>query len=352
MGSRRIRVALSAAWVVAFVGAWLTMGFTTDRFTVVFWIVTALVAFTWGTRPWWQAPLDWLPIIAFFVVYDYTRGLAMRIGLPVGWTWPSEVDRVLAFGHLPSAWLQGRLAQPHDAVPWWEAIVATVYLSHFIVPFVLGAVLWVRSRPVFTAYMVRLALVSAIGVVAYVLVPTAPPWAAARCTVTEVAAHPSSPACMDRYVPSDPEHTVIGPLTRHHEGYRPVVQRITTRGWDLVPGMHRTRGFIQSGIDGSNPVAAVPSLHAAGAMLVAAFLWCRVRRRWRPLLAAYPLAMGFSLVYGGDHYLTDVLLGWLAVAVVMVAAGWVDRRRSARGSPTGRIADANESAGRPRQLTS
>ena len=52
------------------------------------------------------------------------------------------------------------------------------------------------------------------------------------------------------------------------------------------------------------------ALHGAVALLVSVFLWPLVRRRWRPLLALYPLAMGFTLVLGGDHYVFDILLGW------------------------------------------
>jgi len=44
-------------------------------------------------------------------------------------------------------------------------------------------------------------------------------------------------------------------------------------------------------------VAAIPSLHAGLALAVAAFLWNRVARKWRPLLVAYVLVMAFTLVY-------------------------------------------------------
>ena len=90
--------------------------------------------------------------------------------------------------------------------------------------------------------------------------------------------------------------------------------------------MQLTEGFIKSGIDASNPVAAIPSLHGAVALLVSVFLWPLVRRRWRPLLALYPLAMGFTLVLGGDHYVFDILLGWGVVAVVVATLWWRERR--------------------------
>ena len=54
------------------------------------------------------------------------------------------------------------------------------------------------------------------------------------------------------------------------------------------------------------------------------------------VLVAYPLAMGFALVYAGEHYATDVLLGWLYVWLVMAGVAWCERhwrtRRSANGA--------------------
>jgi membrane-associated phospholipid phosphatase len=59
-----------------------------------------------------------------------------------------------------------------------------------------------------------------------------------------------------------------------------------------------------------NLVAAIPSLHAGLTAAVAAFLWTRVARKWRPLLVAYVLVMAFTLVYTAEHYVVDILLGW------------------------------------------
>ena len=68
-----------------------------------------------------------------------------------------------------------------------------------------------------------------------------------------------------------------------------------------------------------NLVAAVPSLHSAFTMLVALFLWPRVRRLLRPFLLLYPLAMGLTLMATGEHYFFDVLLGWIYAGGVMGA---------------------------------
>ena len=73
----------------------------------------------------------------------------------------------------------------------------------------------------------------------------------------------------------------------------------------------------------ANPVAAVPSLHAAYPMLLLLFFW-RSANRWRWLLVAYTLAMALTLIYTGEHYVIDIVLGWIYAVGVFV----VDRVRS------------------------
>ena len=90
--------------------------------------------------------------------------------------------------------------------------------------------------------------------------------------------------------------------------------------------------LIDRGSEYSNPVAAVPSLHAAYTLLIAIFLWRLVPRWARPLLAAYPAAMAFALVYTAEHYVVDILLGW-AYALVAVWIVRVAARELARGVP-------------------
>ncbi len=61
------------------------------------------------------------------------------------------------------------------------------------------------------------------------------------------------------------------------------------------------------------------------ALLVALFLWPVASTLWRVVLVAYALAMALTLVYTGEHYVVDVVAGWL-VAAVAVAGGAVVRR--------------------------
>jgi membrane-associated phospholipid phosphatase len=49
-----------------------------------------------------------------------------------------------------------------------------------------------------------------------------------------------------------------------------------------------------------------------------------------PLLAAYPIGMGISLIYLGEHYLIDILLGWAYAAVTVYVVDWAFERRAQR----------------------
>jgi hypothetical protein len=163
--------------------------------------------------------------------------------------------------------------------------------------------------------------------------PAAPPWAAARCTAAEVDGGPSNPGCMFRLGPGVPDGGLLGAMQTARDGANEWVERIVTRGWGKL-NLQTASALIDQVQSSVNLVAAIPSLHAGLSAAVAAFLWNRVQRRWRPLLVAYVLVMAFGLVYTAEHYVTDILLGWLLAAVVLQAIGWYEARRSSSETET------------------
>ena len=129
--------------------------------------------------------------------------------------------------------------------------------------------------------------------------------------------------------------TVVGRRTR---SIQPIHDGVATRGWSAI-GLHGAGNLLNAAkVDAANPVAAMPSLHSAYALIVVAFFLPTVRKRWWPLLLAYPLAMTFTLVYSGEHYVTDVLVGWFYVVVTMVGVsaaekGWAAWKQRQAASP-------------------
>jgi membrane-associated phospholipid phosphatase len=70
----------------------------------------------------------------------------------------------------------------------------------------------------------------------------------------------------------------------------------------------------------TNPMAAMPSLHVGWALWASLAIWPVMRRRWsRWVVAFYPLAMIWSVLVTGNHWLLDAVGGVAVVAVAYVA---------------------------------
>ena len=329
----RIRLVAMAAWALAWIYNLAARGLTVDRPDLIAWTFSAVVAASIGRRRLATVFIDWLPFVALLIAYDASRGAAHYLGRPTLWTPQITIDTWLGFGHEPTVWLQEHLK--HATVPWWEVIVSSTYVSYFLLPYGVAGVLWLRNRRLWRQFVVRYVVLSFIGIAGFVLVPAAPPWAAARCSAVQVASHPSSPACMNAAAKPPNNGLLGGYLHVDHPGASPYVEQLALRGY-LRHGLPIAARAIDEGRIDANQVAALPSLHAGTSLLIALFLWPLVRRRWRPLLAMYPLMMAFSLVYSAEHYFFDILCGWVVAIVVMGGVAAWERRRDRAHDPSGR----------------
>jgi membrane-associated phospholipid phosphatase len=308
---RPLELAVGGAYLAAFAASVVVLGVPTSRDELLFWTFGGLVlASLLRDVRLGRVILDWLPYAVALLLYDRTRGLADDLGRPVLVGGLARADRLLFGGTVPTVWLQGHLRQD-GAVAWWEALPTLVYVTHFFLPLLIPALLWLRDRDAWAGWVRRFLLLSAMGLATYVLVPAAPPWKAAKLGV-------------------------IG-----H------VARTTSRGWSVLHLQVAADALVQGQAE-VNRVAAIPSLHAGFAVLAAVLLWRRTRRRWlRAVLVAYPLAMGFTLVLCGEHYVVDVLLGGLYAAVAIIAVDRWDRRRLRRPGRVGRATEAVASGRSP-----
>jgi hypothetical protein len=328
----RTRRAAVVVWVIVVVFRTWTTGFAFNRELLLVYICTGLLAASIGRRRMWQVVVDWLPFALVLVVYDLSRGAATFLGTPTLWHPQVEADRWLFFGVMPTVWLQEHLKLPRP--PWWEVVMSTTYMSFFILPYVVAGVLWLRNRDEWKAFVLRFVVLQFVALIVYVLLPAAPPWAAARCTAHDVAEGPSGPPCMFRSPARVPDGGLLGAMSTSRPGAHQWVERISTRGWGTLH-LDTARSLIDEGQANVNLVAAIPSLHAALTAMVSIFLWRRIAAKWRPLLVVYPLIMAFTLVYAAEHFVFDLLLGWALAAAVLVAINRLESRRRRR-LPAGR----------------
>ncbi|PZS25462.1 MAG: inositol phosphorylceramide synthase [Pseudonocardiales bacterium] len=314
-------------WLVAFAIKLDRDGVPFDREQLLLWMVIGLIAASIGKRAAWTVIVDFLPFALVLVVYDYLRGLADTLGMPTWWHPQLDVDKFLFGATVPTIWLQEHFKNPK--ANWWDVTVSLTYVSFFVLPYLTAAVFWLRSRAEFRRWAGRFVALSFLGFGLFALIPAAPPWAAARCSAAQIADHPSHPPCMSFSQRFVPHGGLLGPVDHPRPGASAYFERLSGRGW---PKLHLgiAQGLLDKGQGTVDQVAAVPSLHAGGTMLFVIFIWRRVRVWWKAVLVAYLVLMAVALAYAGEHYISDVLAGWLAAGVVCMVFDYFERRRRKR----------------------
>ncbi len=305
---RSVRRAAFAAYAAVLLVIVVQHGVPTGRASLAVIIVSglALSRLGQGWHSLGRVVLDWLPFTLVLLAYDRTRSLADGLGLPLHEQDILGAEKWLFGGVEPTVWLQHHLYDPLH-LRWYDAAATIVYTSHFLATPVLAAVLWLRDRALWVRHISRVVLLSLAGLATYVVFPEAPPWYAAR------------------------------------DGLSEPVTRLSARGWEWFHLGDVNELLAHAQNDGSNPVAAMPSLHTAFATLVAIVIATRLRSRWRYLLALYPVAMGFTLVYTGEHYVLDLVAGVLyAFAVHALINRWEQRTRPAPAAPAERLRDLDD----------
>ena len=294
---RRIRKWAGIAYLVAIVLVVALAGIPTDRGSLTLLVLVGLgiPCLGRGWKAYGKVLLDWLPFTAALIVYDYSRGLAHLFGQPLHVSDIASIDRDV-FGVVPTVWLQQHYLSP-GAVHWYDAAATLVYVTHFLATPIVAAVLWLRNRELWLAFVRRVLGLAVAGLVTYIVFPAAPPWYASRVGA-------------------------IGPVVRG-----------SGRGWFWLHINH-AGNLLQEGQAASNQVAAMPSLHTGYATIIALFVLTTVRSRFAWLILLYPAAMAISLVYLGEHYVIDVVAGiFYAIvihSVMNVYETWRDNRRLRR----------------------
>lgn len=224
---------------------------------------------------------------AFTVIHELPFDDPERLRRRLRVRYPIRADRLLGLGKLPNVRLQRAFSRPGEVTPLDRAL-AVIHWAWFIEPHL--ALTWIlfRREARFPESARQMAAAFDLGCAAYFAVPTAPPWWAAQEGVMADQLGLGGD-------PADP------PVRR-------VMVEVGERAWGRAwPALY--------GSLGGNPWAAMPSLHFATSLLAAILL-----SETGPLAGTagwtYAVTLAFALVYLGEHYAIDLVVGAGLVAAV------------------------------------
>ncbi|MDA0364447.1 MAG: phosphatase PAP2 family protein [Chloroflexi bacterium] len=225
--------------------------------------------------------------VAGIYLYTVLRALADEFGFPIRSDYVIAADRLLFGGVVPSVALQHDFFSPSD-VDWLDFSATAIHASFFVVPHAAAAYIWLRHPRALPDYVACVLLTLYIGLALFILLPTVPPWLATRRGDLAVT-------------------------------YR--VLDFVLRGVDIdaYRSLYRT-------LAEPNAVASVPSIH----MAITCVVMLRSRDfapRWFWPLMLYAVAMALALIYLGEHYAFDLIVGTGVAIAVEIAVRWTLRRR-------------------------
>lgn len=253
---------------------------TADRFAVVLLLYACI--FIRKTR---SFLLDWIPFLFILISYDLLRGFSDDLGQIAHVRELIKADKAI-FGFIPTIELQNLFFNP-KSLSWYDYSATILYFLHFVIPETFAFILWLKKKAYFRQFIIGMLFLSYGALITFIIYPATPPWLASE------------------------------------QGDLPKVQKII-----FYTGQSFSAKFnIPSLYYAFNPnlVAAIPSLHAGYAFLVFLFaLNFFGKRAW--LISPYVLAVWFSIVYLGEHYVIDIVIGIIYAALFFALTKWIAKK--------------------------
>jgi membrane-associated phospholipid phosphatase len=270
-------------------------------------LVTALAALAISRAP-SLFLRDWWVFLLGLILWNLSGPIAAKSPFPVHLNFMLDMDHWLFFGHDPVAVVQHHLAS-RGHIRLLDVITSLAYNLHLPEPYIVGYFLWRIDRVVYFRFVASGLLLLILGFITFILFPAMPPWLSSL-----------------RY---DRPHDVFN-------GFNPFVHS------HPLP-FHGTPIFYFFKLAG-DAVAAFPSEHAAFPLLEYLALRAAIGKRARPYLLWIAMVL-FTIVYLGEHWVTDAIAGYLYALVIWAFVTWVtgtshSRRKQVRteGGSSGRLA--------------
>jgi hypothetical protein len=183
-----------------------------------------------------------------------------------------EFERWLFGGELPTIRAQAAYFELGH-IHWYDYFFTFVHWSYFIVPHAVAVWIWWKHKEQFTHFLTAMTTTLFLGLLIYFILPANPPWMA-----PESIDSPGAPVVL----------RIMEPI-----------------GKELGGGLYEAGYKI---VGESNPIAAMPSMHFAITFILVWVAHGR-GRGWESAAWLYALSMGAALVYMGEHYIIDVMVG-------------------------------------------
>ncbi len=223
--------------------------------------------------------IRFLPLVSLLLLYELFRGVADDWNGTVHFTEMIVADRWLFNGAMPPSVLQSWWWD--GQVRWYDFYFYFLYTIHFLMPIILAVILWKKADRYYWPFVWAIVGLSFAAFVTYIIFPAAPPWMAKEL------------------------------------GYFPEpMYRVSSDIWAAMGIQNFSEVYNRLP---ANPVAAVPSLHSAYPLLFSLFVLLAFGRKFWWIFI-YPVSMWVGVVYLGEHYVIDVILGALYAGISVYAS--------------------------------
>jgi membrane-associated phospholipid phosphatase len=216
-----------------------------------------------------------IPFLLVYIYYEYSRAVIAHFDKTVTYNFLIGFEQKVFHEPLTLFFLSHR-----NMLADYLSIIVYALHPAYIVFYALILLLFTQDGREYARFTVEFTIASAIGVTIFYLVPVAPPWIAI-----------------------------------------PGVTRLPN------PLVMATSALLHRQYYDPNPYAALPSLHVGLTVVFTASIY-RLTRSRRALYTGLILSilMSFAVLYTGNHYLIDVIAGYLVGAFSVWSTGLISRK--------------------------
>lgn len=218
---------------------------------------------------------DWTLFIAIIAIYEMIRSFAddysltRVITLNLIYNFENYLGVTKLYPYLQSLYL--------PSTPIKDLIIINIYSIFFYYTIIFSFLYWIIDRHVYFKYVIGLLILCYVGAIFFFLMPVSPPWMYASNTFK-----------IERII------------------------ALIYEQWKFDKGI-----AIVTYLANGNAVAAFPSFHAAWVAYTSFFtIFMYPKKKYLWSLAILPVIVSFSVILGGEHFITDVIAGFgIAVAI-------------------------------------